>query len=877
LRIKRSGVIGIGPLGLILALGLAGAALSQSASIDLAVGQSVEIPVQDYRNHALGVGGEAFVRTARLENGVRVTGVAVGEATLHVFSQDKTRREYHLRVTAAGLSPETAAPGEASKQPAPVPVSTEAHAASSDATVPSAGVVLAPPSVNFAPAAAKPKASMTVSGRPAAQSDPARPRRLTAAEREAQSRSLEAAIGHPGIKVTVTDTTIALTGTVASEAERERAGRLAELLGAARVTNRVEVKVPPAADAGVAGGPAPGGDVGLTPQLTADLAMLAQTGGETPVRLVIEQGRSHILSTGESISKVIIADGEIVSAQVISARQAMLIGQKPGKTDAYLLVEQYPDDPVGALQRYEVEVPAPPAPPESAEAAPAGPPPVDPEALRMEIEDALTDFPAVTVSVLSREGSGQSTLILRGEVPTAEDVQHIGEIAALFGGTVLNHTHAPAPPAASLPPDIEALRAVQEQKLTQLLQTALGEEAAAIRVQVRERGVVLLGTVRSDRSRQRAEQIVDALADWQTIEIIAPRLFESGGTQRTSGGNSEMAILNPAIEGFNRPGRRGGSSRTGAGAGGRGTGETAGIVNLLEVVGDVQQVMTNAKIVEIDRNALTKLGIEWGTFEPSSGTTTAASSQPRVGKVTIGESNGVGGPIQRLSGLVGTLEMLEDSGKAHTLASPDLLALEGTRADFVVGGQVPIPTSSIGAGGGGGGGNTGFATQSVEFKPYGVLLSVLPEATEGGHVVMQVRVEVSTPDFANAIVFQGTTLPGFRLRQATQSVAVKDGDTIVLGGLLSKEDQTQIQKIPFLSEIPFLGELFKKRTFKNGETELVIFLTPHIVAWPASAETLEQTESLRDAERLDAPEVQSSFGGGGGTGGGTGGTGGTGR
>jgi Flp pilus assembly secretin CpaC len=691
---------------------------------------------------------------------------------------------------------------------------------------------------------------------------------------------LEAAINHAGIKVAVTDGTITLTGTVASDAERERAGRLAELLGAGRVVNRIEVKAAPATGPG-AGGPIPAGDgAGLTPQLTADLAMLAETGGETPVRLVIEQGRSHILSTGENLSKVIVADGEIVSAQVISARQAMLIGQKPGKTDAYLLVEQYPDDPVGALQRYEVEVPAPAVPPEGAspEPAPAGPPPVDPESLRMEIEDALTDFPAVTVSVLSRLGSEQSTLILRGEVPTAEDVQRIGEIAALFGGTVLNHTHAPVPPAAPLPPDIEALRAEQEQKLTQILQTALGEEAAAIRVQIRERGVVLLGTVRSDRTRQRAEQIVDNLADWQTIEIIAPRMFESGGTQRTSG-NSEMAILNPAIEGFNRPGRRGSSSRTGGQAGGRGTGETPGIANLLEVVGDVQQVMTNARIIEIDRNSLTKLGIEWGTLQSNLGTGTSGSSSPRVGTVIVGESNGVGSSILRLSSLVTTLEMLEDSGKAHTLASPDLLALEGTRADFVVGGQVPIPTSRIGTGGGGGGGggNSGFATQSVEFRSYGVILSVLPEATEGGHIVMQIRVEVSTPDYANGIVFQGTTLPGFRVRQATQSVAVMDGDTIVLGGLLSKEDQTQIQKIPFLSEIPFLGELFKKRTFKNGETELVIFLTPHITEQPASAETLEQTENLRDAERLDAPEVESSFGGGGGTGGGGGGAGGTGR
>jgi len=135
---------------------------------------------------------------------------------------------------------------------------------------------------------------------------------------------------------------------------------------------------------------------------------------------------------------------------------------------------------------------------------------------------------------------------------------------------------------------------------------------------------------------------------------------------------------------------------------------------------------------------------------------------------------------------------------------------------------------------------------------------------------MQLRIESSSLDFSNALMINGTSVPGFKTRQVTDAISVKDGDTIVIAGLISKEEQQQIEKVPFLSKIPLLGQLFTKRTFKNGETELAIFLTPHIVEQPATAETMERASQMRQAVPLEAPSVSTSttsFGGGGGVGG----------
>lgn len=905
----------LGPLlgaGLLLAAGCR-TCFAQSASLQLTLGAAVVIPIPNYHNHALDRASAEIIRAERVDGGVKVTGLAVGQATLHVFDDQWRRTDYQVVVKPVSGAPSPASMGKEASKSAPATSSPAPETPTKTAS---------PKSAPSAAEVVPPLSQSSLSSSPATSRPSAATRRGAGRANISGAKNLAAVINRPGVHVQVRNGVIVLTGTVASETERERAQRLAELLATRRVLNQLQIgEAQPAGGGGavVGGAAAP-----LNPRLTSALQGAPGTGVIT--KLIIPVGRSQILNTPENILKVIVADGEVVSADAISARQALFIGQKPGVTDAYLLVEQYPHDPLGATQHYEITVPEP---------APKGPvtkpsePGLNADELRFRIEDALADWPNITVSVLlplwkttgggvpvaptqppasAAQAGGQPavsggappqptqpvvtgnepfTIILRGKVPTETDIQRAGEIAGAFGGLVLNYLEPEHVTERPKEPTLEEKRAAASLKLRELVETHL--KVTTIDPVVSDKGVVLLGTVPSQRLADRAAEIVSALADWQTIQPLITPPGEQGTAAAPAPAPEQpgnVTIVNPNIEGYGQGGRR----RSTGGVGG-GTTSTArnlqlpGIVNLLEVVGKVQQVLTRVKIVEIDRNALNTLGIDWGSYDPSlsgaattGGTTgTGGLTAPRIGSVAFGEQSVPGSPMKRLTSLMATLDMLEQSGKAHTLASPDLMAIEGTKADLVVGGEFPIPATTFSGGGGGGGtvgggaGTTGigggFLTQSVEFRSYGIILSVLPEATEGGHVLMQLHVESSSLDFANALTINGTPVPAFKTRQVSDAISVKDGDTVVIAGLISKEEQQQIERVPFLSKIPLLGQLFTKRSFKNGETELVIFLTPHIVEEPATAETLQRAEDLRSAPPLQAPNVSSAttgFSGGGG-------------
>lgn len=173
----------------------------------------------------------------------------------------------------------------------------------------------------------------------------------------------------------------------------------------------------------------------------------------------------------------------------------------------------------------------------------------------------------------------------------------------------------------------------------------------------------------------------------------------------------------------------------------------------------------------------------------------------------------------RLLGLniLGTLDAGENIGLVTTLAQPNLTALSGETADFLAGGEYPIPLSQ------------GLGATSVEFKKYGVSLSYTPTVLANGRISLRVRPEVSELTTQGSVVLNGFSIPGITVRRTETTVELGSGQSFMIAGLLSNNSQNAIQKLPGAGDLPILGSLFRSTSYRRGETELVIVVTPYLV------------------------------------------------
>jgi len=173
----------------------------------------------------------------------------------------------------------------------------------------------------------------------------------------------------------------------------------------------------------------------------------------------------------------------------------------------------------------------------------------------------------------------------------------------------------------------------------------------------------------------------------------------------------------------------------------------------------------------------------------------------------------------RLFGLniLGTLDAGENVGLVTTLAQPNLTALSGETADFLAGGEYPIPISQ------------GLGATSIEFKKYGVSLSYTPTVLSNGRISLRVRPEVSELTTQGSIVLNGYSVPGITVRRTETTVELGSGQSFMIAGLLSNNSQNTIQKLPGAGDLPILGSLFRSTSYRKGETELVIVVTPYLV------------------------------------------------
>ncbi|MDQ2800394.1 MAG: hypothetical protein M3Y13_12225, partial [Armatimonadota bacterium] len=265
------------------------------------------------------------------------------------------------------------------------------------------------------------------------------------------------------------------------------------------------------------------------------------------------------------------------------------------------------------------------------------------------------------------------------------------------------------------------------------------------------------------------------------------------------------------------------------------------VVNLLNFqTGAPRQILVHAKIVDIDRSALKNLGISYGSL--ITGLNRGNESiilQPQP--ILFGQSTGQvpsasgyslfgGGLLHRMFPLAAQLNALITENKARVLSEPRLIVLDGNEGSMLVGGEIPIPVSSSHSGNGG-------DNIHVEFKKFGIQLTVAALLTNDHTIQMTVTPEVSDLDYVHGVAFNGLVIPGLSVRRATSTLQMADGETLVIGGLYSNTASRQTQRIPLLSQIPILGEFFKTTTTRKEESELLILIQPEIVK-PTTADAL---------------------------------------
>jgi pilus assembly protein CpaC len=260
------------------------------------------------------------------------------------------------------------------------------------------------------------------------------------------------------------------------------------------------------------------------------------------------------------------------------------------------------------------------------------------------------------------------------------------------------------------------------------------------------------------------------------------------------------------------------------------------VVNLLSV-GSSQQVMLEVRFSEVKRSALQQIGV--GTFVGSdagkfNGAIGGGAGAVGAGPPTLGAITDSFGIISRTFRAFGsnfnlTLDALERKGAITTLAEPTLIALSGETANFLAGGEFPIPT--VQGGGGGTEDNAGGGSRAitVQFKPFGVSLAFTPTVLADGVINLLVEPEVSSIDPSASVIINGLRVPGLQTRRAKTVVEMRDGESFAMAGLLRRDFQNTIRQVPLLGNLPIIGTLFRSSGFQREETELVIIVTPRLV------------------------------------------------
>jgi len=274
------------------------------------------------------------------------------------------------------------------------------------------------------------------------------------------------------------------------------------------------------------------------------------------------------------------------------------------------------------------------------------------------------------------------------------------------------------------------------------------------------------------------------------------------------------------------------------------------VTNLMQV-GGVHQVMLEVKVAEMRKTVLERLGIDltyaWNNDFAFTMLSQLFTLDSQKGVVDVGPSaaipsTNVNGMFRITSGqvnLMGFLDVLKQNGLVKVLAEPTLICRSGENADFLAGGEIPIPVPQ------------GLGTVAIEYKKYGVTLGFTPTVVSDKLISMRVSPEVSELDYANVIEINGFTIPAISTRRAATTVELADGQSFAVAGLLRDEVRENIKKYPVLGDVPLLGTLFRSSNWQKNETELVIIVTPRLAKPLDGATAKLPTDGFREPTEFE--------------------------
>ena len=246
----------------------------------------------------------------------------------------------------------------------------------------------------------------------------------------------------------------------------------------------------------------------------------------------------------------------------------------------------------------------------------------------------------------------------------------------------------------------------------------------------------------------------------------------------------------------------------------------------------VPQVLIKVLLAEATRDDSLELGAEFSVLNlRASGEGTTAGTDFNV-------ANESGGFITKVleSEVTAAIRALAATAKLDVLSRPYILTSDNQQASILVGQEVPFITSSRTTG------ETGQTINTIQYDPIGIILNVTPHINPQGIVTLDVAPEISTLTGETVPISETLKAPVFAKRSAQSRVAIRDGQTIVIGGLMEDRMTDSVSKVPVLGDIPVLGVLFRHTVKKKTKTELLIFLTPHVARQPADLEGMSEQE-----------------------------------
>ena len=255
------------------------------------------------------------------------------------------------------------------------------------------------------------------------------------------------------------------------------------------------------------------------------------------------------------------------------------------------------------------------------------------------------------------------------------------------------------------------------------------------------------------------------------------------------------------------------------------------VINMMTIAGS-DQVMVKARVIEVQRTAIKQLGLDVDGVLNSIGDGLSFAQGATFG---VSGSQLGGGVLNFLdqagdgSRLNTSLRAFERAGLVRILAEPNLTSVNGENAEFLAGGEFPVPSGrSVDA-------STGQVTIGIEFKPFGVRLAFRPIVLSEGRISLQLSTEVSELSTAGSFTLGGTAddalvIPALNVRRASSTVELPSGGSMMIAGLLREDTRQNIDQLPGIGSLPVLGALFRSRDYLSGETELVIIIEAYIVS-----------------------------------------------